>query len=431
MANNHYIRQGASGAADGSDWTNAWTNMPSTMIRGDTYYVADGTYAGVWTLNDVVDGTSYIYVKKATVDSHGTDTGWSDSYGDGQATIEVSSGNNFINITTSYWDIDGQSGSGSDSSSYGFTFNHTNPGVATAIYEISMAANNNTHLIIKHCAFVCPGSSYDVVQVGIYHAASSGTSDNEIAYNYFSNGSAHLQLRRWSDSSIHDNYFYDNWSSASNHGQHISPGESSNDVSLYNNIFKDSATFVVSMHKNTNYRWKIYNNIVIGGVLTAVFANGDSSTANVFMQSECHHNTFYDVTCGGRGAFFVGTITDVDNDKSYAYNNLFVNCSDPQLDNADGSAGAIVHTHNAHFDSTGTYDADESGTAQDDTGDPFVGSGEDNFHLSGATDAGTTLSSPFTTDLDGNTRGLDGVWDRGAYEYAGASGFHGNRMRIF
>jgi hypothetical protein len=40
-----------------------------------------------------------------------------------------------------------------------------------------------------------------------------------------------------------------------------------------------------------------------------------------------------------------------------------------------------------------------------------------NFRLASATLAGLTLPSPFNTDLDGNTRGADGVWDRGAYEY--------------
>ena len=38
------------------------------------------------------------------------------------------------------------------------------------------------------------------------------------------------------------------------------------------------------------------------------------------------------------------------------------------------TAGAIVHTHNAHFNSTGIYDSSEGGTAVNTTGDPFVNS---------------------------------------------------------
>ena len=44
QAANHYVRAGATGSADGTDWTNAFTDLPATLTRGDTYFVADGTY---------------------------------------------------------------------------------------------------------------------------------------------------------------------------------------------------------------------------------------------------------------------------------------------------------------------------------------------------------------------------------------------------
>jgi len=42
-AANHYVRAGATGAGDGSDWENAYTQLPPNLVRGDTYYIADGT----------------------------------------------------------------------------------------------------------------------------------------------------------------------------------------------------------------------------------------------------------------------------------------------------------------------------------------------------------------------------------------------------
>src|SRR5437899_8360956 len=51
---------------------------------------------------------------------------------------------------------------------------------------------------------------------------------------------------------------------------------------------------------------------------------------------------------------------------------------------------------------------------------PFVDWVNENYHLLAATQAGNTLSAPYNTDPDGNTRGADGVWDRGAFEF-GAS----------
>ena len=38
----HYVRAGATGLNNGSDWNNAWTSLPATLVRGDTYYIADG-----------------------------------------------------------------------------------------------------------------------------------------------------------------------------------------------------------------------------------------------------------------------------------------------------------------------------------------------------------------------------------------------------
>jgi len=110
-AANHYIRDGASG--NGSDWTNAWDALPATLVRGDTYYIADGIY-GSYSFNDAVDGEKYIYIKKAIESDHGTNTGWNSSYGDGQAVFinPVGSGSHAWKFTSNYWIVDGQVGGG-------------------------------------------------------------------------------------------------------------------------------------------------------------------------------------------------------------------------------------------------------------------------------------------------------------------------------
>ena len=79
-----HVRIGATGKNDGSDWVNAHSALPSVLVRGDTYYLADGSYGG-YTFDDANSGTTAITIKKATVSDHGTDVGWSSSYGDGQA----------------------------------------------------------------------------------------------------------------------------------------------------------------------------------------------------------------------------------------------------------------------------------------------------------------------------------------------------------
>ena len=69
------------------------------------------------------------------------------------------------------------------------------------------------------------------------------------------------------------------------------------------------------------------------------------------------------------------------------------------------------------FLALGAYDNSEGGTAQVGIGDPFVNSAGGDYHLKIRTDTGKVLPSPYDIDKDGNTRGLDGVWDRGVYQY--------------
>ncbi len=45
-AANKYVRAGAGGTGTGADWTNAYTSLPNPLTRGDTYYIADGSYSG-------------------------------------------------------------------------------------------------------------------------------------------------------------------------------------------------------------------------------------------------------------------------------------------------------------------------------------------------------------------------------------------------
>ena len=83
-AANHYIRDGGSGSLAGTgncaDWTttNACDDLPATMVRGDTYYIAGGSYGS----HDfsALAGTSYVFLQKSTVADHGTATGWLDAY---------------------------------------------------------------------------------------------------------------------------------------------------------------------------------------------------------------------------------------------------------------------------------------------------------------------------------------------------------------
>ncbi len=131
QAANHYIRDGATGTAPCSDWSmaNACDSLPATLIRGDTYYVADGTYPGR-TLDTETASNLVITIRKATASDHGTDTGWLSTFGDGQATFTGP-----FDFETHDWVIDGQTRDENDwfdSSAYGFSI-----GDSTDEYQLS------------------------------------------------------------------------------------------------------------------------------------------------------------------------------------------------------------------------------------------------------------------------------------------------------
>src|SRR3989344_7809393 len=64
----YYVRAGATGT--GTDWNNAFGSLPSTLVRGATYYVAGGTYPAYTFSSTTGTATDYIVVKKATSADH-------------------------------------------------------------------------------------------------------------------------------------------------------------------------------------------------------------------------------------------------------------------------------------------------------------------------------------------------------------------------
>ena len=94
-----YVRADAPPGGDGTDWDRAWTELPDELVRGTTYFVADGEYPP-HTFATPEAGTQLIRVRKAVPGAeqgdHGTDVGWTDAYGDAQAVFTG---------TTSVWEI--------------------------------------------------------------------------------------------------------------------------------------------------------------------------------------------------------------------------------------------------------------------------------------------------------------------------------------
>ena len=416
QAANVYVREGAAGANNGSDWTNAFTELPyhyyfdnyiSDVARGNTYYIADGNYPS-YTVNTAVSGTSAITIKKATAANHGTDTGWNSSYGDGQAIFDPQ-----FNIAVSYVTFDGVVGSGSDADSYGFRiatptncnqnstmFTFPNDYQAT-FYNITVS-----HVALVNCNI--PSETYD--NRGLY-SQSANAYNMTLSYSYIYGNSCNFLLRNWHGGTITHNFFEHNWSTAAFHGEQVSPGSCS-DITFAYNTLKDSFVGGVGFHVGNNDGWKVYNNLAYNtdarGVAMGIYGTADDPQ-QVVTNSTFHHNTTANIIGSGYGSGiqFAGN----GNLGNTAYNNIFYNCAYPNI-----YGGDMAHDYNAFYNCTNVSTSETH--IQQSAGDPFVNSVAANFHLSAATIAGMVLSSPYNIDYDGIARGFDGLWDRGAYEYA-------------
>jgi hypothetical protein len=390
---NHYVRQGASGANNGNNWTDAWTVLPTSYTRGDTYYVADGSY-GSQSFSQNVSGSLYIYIRKAIESDHGTDTGWDSSYGDGQATFTTWA------FSTSYWDIDGQTGSGKT----GYGFKCYSSAVPVTIIKI----NAGSHILLSHIeasSTVIKGGDVPSQFTVILEATTGGT-ELSVTNCYFheSNQWAMMGTTGWNGVTITDNYFEKAWR------KELWSSRNESNLIFANNICEDVCGTGPLQYQNATNVY-IYNNVFF--TISSDYTNTDNIIGNWY-------GTGYTAT------------------NFYIYGNTFVNQLGAVTIGFDGPTNINVANNlfygpnGADFRGTMTrdydwcYDTSVSGKCsavgsethgQIGAGNPFVNIAIYNYRLSAATNAGTSLAAPYNTDIIGVARAIDGVWDRGAYEY--------------
>ena len=412
----HYVRAGALGSANGNDWSNAFTMLPPTLTRGDTYYIADGSYGG-YIFDDAVSGTLVTTVQKATTTNHGTDTGWDSTYGDGQAIFTSQ-----LEFLSSYWMVDGVTGGGPQnlwSNSFGFRINEAGDG--TALIKVGNpsyfpgGAKTASNVTLRHVEMYGKGSvsthggsnSNDGIAVysganvtlsyflmnGIGRAPMSIADANFIAeygwvQSYYASVEVHSELMAiWSfsgtvgDTTLRYCLITDiqgtggvMWDNSAN---------TSAQLYVYGNIF----------YKPSGATWGQANGVIGGWT-----GNGAK-----FHNARVYNNTFINVDQPTLSMFpiiFSGNI---------AYNNFWYNSTPPEF------GKFATHDYN-HFVNSGDTQLEPNGTSAT-SGDPFIDYPNLNFALKTATTAGKSLPSPFSLSPMGTIRGADGTWDRGAFEF--------------
>lgn len=444
-AANHYVRAAASGTANGSDWTNACTDFTgscavASLVRGDTYYVGTGTYAHL-ILNTANSGASVITIKGATATDHGTDTGWSAAYGVDvtQAAFNWATDSS-VKIQTDYWTFDGNVGSGGSSSSYGFLLKKPSDcNTADQFYlyvrQSGGASSSQTAIVVKHIAVNACGVAFDVGQAAVSLGCAACYLTNSTMANSFFDGAQNT----WSTTNVANstyeyNWSQNQWSSSAHHGEGMSitnchasdsggcstactQGQCAYNNTYRYNVMKNcrgtACIAALSGNVKAMNAWKIYGNVFVDGTAgNGVIATGSSAT-NVITDTVIYNNTFVD--CPSQIFWQCGSATPCASASGNVFrNNLFYNSSSAL--NA-GTGGTITHDYNSFLSAISTPPAETNG--QTGSFDPFVNRVGGNYYLANNTsvNAGVSLGAPYNTDVSGRTRGADGKWDRGAFEF--------------
>ncbi|MDW8309177.1 MAG: right-handed parallel beta-helix repeat-containing protein, partial [Verrucomicrobiales bacterium] len=389
-AANRYVRAGATGANNGTDWNNAYTQLPATLVRGDTYYIADGTYPG-YTFTTPASGTNFIYIKKATIADHGTDVGWQDSYGDGQAVfgpmVHNAPNGGYIDMNGYSPHVPGGHGFKIDFDKLQVGFDFVRGGKEFKFRYIDfdgVASSGDVD-------FGGPPWTY-TIKVLPWNGSSYDDTSGMLISNCKLHGSAtHIQDNSGNANIVIEySEFYDCRSVGVDHGNIYWIG-SSGGTFRYNKVYNYNVEGLLLGLNNSN--WKIYGNIFFDGVSVArgiELYGGRTHTG-----TKIYNNTFVNIPLAAVRVESDAVCSGVE-----IRNNLIYNSGGMALEN--GGAGI-------------TTSANLTAAASD-----FLNPAAKDYRLARPTAPGTVLPAPVDMDFDGRPRGADGVWDVGAFEFVSA-----------
>lgn len=414
-AANRYVRAGATGTNNGTDWTNAYVALPASLVRGDTYYLADGSY-GSYIFDDAVSGTTVITIKKATIADHGTSTGWLDTYGDGQAVFGG------WQVYSDYWVFDGQRRNSNwrtgGIDQYGIRVKVTGGKAIRLDNGGGVGADNVTFQYID-----AEGGGRDTGDADsdvIYGLTGNSNVTFRFCALHDSNRTIFLMRGNWQNLVIDHCYIARNASSPAIHGELMSLTSATN-LTFSNNAVEDTegtAGLIAGLNGGTWTGGNIYGNTVRHsptyagsgreGMAAIIYVANDASNKNTGNNILVYNNTFVGISGVWSGIHIEAGTGNV------VRNNIWYNST------RTGGTGA-THGQNWYFNTINDASGEGDQTCTSNC-NIFVNLTGGDFHLTAATNAGQNLNAPYNVDPDGVIRGATGVWDRGAHEFAGAVG---------
>lgn len=410
-----YVRDGGDGSSPTTSWAGAYDQLSdaeAAASRGDTIYVADGTYSGV-TCNVSVSGSTLITIKKATESEHGTSTGWNSAYGDGQAVFTGT-----IRFMSGYWTFDGVTGGGPGSweTGFGFRVKRSGGGSTKCIHVQSASGSTSvSNVTIRHVDVENSGEDVDG-NADNFYCVNADNLTVEYCWVHDTNRTCFLFDTNSKGMLIQYNLVSERHSTDGTHGEHMSInncGLNAANVIRWNRFRNSTNTGTIVIKDSVQSGFEIYGNVFYttnparyfnsNGVVTDT--TGDSTTgAKVF------NNTFLEYLNGIGGA--ISPVSwDVSTGNEFR-NNIVLG----------GYAAATGTTRSFNLYTDGAVAGGETGGQNfaSDIDTLLTDIDAEDFALLQATSAGTDTGSTVAgNDVDsiGLTRGADGTWDRGALEF--------------
>ncbi len=424
-AANHFVLSSATGANNGSSWTDAFTALPASLTANDTYFVGAGTYAG-WNIT-----ANGVTIQHPTVASHGTPTGWVDAF-----TNQTLISSGFIWINANNVTIDGATGGGPGAWTTGFGIKVVTPKTGypnpTVFFGQNQAAHSNA--TVRHIEV--EGNHGDTSTGGLGNSTVGIYWNNPIFtmyYVYLHDAGECLVFGRSGNLNMQFIYGGTYISSPAQHAEMMSlvandqgTGGSLQNIIIGNSIFTHCEGTGGLMMQVTGAQ--IFGNVFYHATAdnTWNYCGGGSGmiggkdSGEVMQNVRIYNNTFIDTTrnsCGGANSqsalgFYLSTGNNPGNTGNVAYNNIFM------LDTIPGTQNVNTHDYNEFISVPPTPPAEAHGVTTTGTiASIFNNATGLDFTLINNTTAGNTLDNTFTNvDPNGVTRS---TWTRGAYEFAG------------
>lgn len=446
----HVVTKSGSGNSTGTDWNNACADFsgacsPSSLVRGDTYYVAAGSMYSPSNFDAPDSGTSVITVKAPSAGDHCSDAGWNGSL---EGTAVFKGG---VQFESDYWVFNGVHRDPGMRSGYGFKIENNNgsnaPYNMVALGAGLDSTHSPNHVTVKYVELA--GSS-DVSDTyfdrGIWFSTTGeqGEPGNYIGYSWIHDtGNCPILVDGQIGVMVEHNWIQNNQSQGSNnHSEGIAVRlsgtiPSTNAVIRYNYLENIMGTgFIATPSSNSasfdQKNFYIYGNTfffnaadrnpraaadqqVSNGIAISIFQTEVSGTLYVA------NNTFINVgNAAAGGSTGVGYSQPISVGTVEYFNNLWFKSNSVGDACLSGVVATCEENSNAAFQTPSNFADDPNVQVSGATILPNYASND--FTPAMDTDSGSNQSAVFSLDADGNAYGSDGgIWTRGAIQFMGTS----------